>query len=116
MYMKWYHNVVRFLTYSPLSALRRLPFSCIVYFHLLLLIRIQPTLLHSSLDPSDVLLHVLPIQLCRLCVSWTIWIWIVQQTLDRCEDRCDIVRRRPAILEDVKAELAVRIHVWMEHS
>ena len=76
----------------------------------------QPALLDSSLDPPDILLHVLPIQLSRLGVGGAVRVWIVQQTLDRREDRGDIIRRRPAVLEDVKAELAVCVNVWMEHA
>ena len=39
----------------------------------------------------------------------------MQQALDRGEDRRDVVRRRPSILENVEAKLPVRVHVRMEH-
>ena len=40
----------------------------------------------------------------------------MQQTLDRRQDRSDVVRRRPPVLKNVEAELAVGVHVWMKHA
>lgn len=40
----------------------------------------------------------------------------MQQALNAGEDSGHIVRRAPAILENVEAELAVCVDVWVEHS
>ena len=40
----------------------------------------------------------------------------MQQTLNRRQDRGDIVRRGPPVLENVEAELAVGVHVGVEHA
>lgn len=40
----------------------------------------------------------------------------MQETLYTRQDRSDIVRRAPPILQDVEAELAVVVHIGMEHA
>lgn len=40
----------------------------------------------------------------------------MQQTLDARQDRRHIIRRGPAVLQDVEAELAVGVDVRMEHA
>jgi len=92
--------------YSSLSF--RLPDSC-------LLVVLQPAILDRRPHPSHVLLHVLAVKLRRLRVRGAVRVRIVQQALDGREDRRDVVRRRPSVLENVEAELPVRVHVRMEH-
>ena len=40
----------------------------------------------------------------------------MEKTLNARQDRGDIVCRAPSVLQDVKAELAVVVHVWVEHA
>lgn len=40
----------------------------------------------------------------------------MQQTLNRGKDGSNVVGRAPPVLEDVEAELPVRVDVWMEHA
>lgn len=35
--------------------------------------------------------------------------------LNRCQDGGHVIRRAPAVLEDVEAELAIGVHIWVEH-
>lgn len=81
-----------------------------------LLVVLQPAVLDCRPHPPHVLLHVLAIELRRLRVCGAVRVRIVQQALDGGQDRRDVVRRRPSVLEDVEAELPVRVHVRMEHS
>lgn len=39
----------------------------------------------------------------------------MQQTLDTGQDRRNIVSRAPAVLENVQAELAIRVDIRVEH-
>ena len=39
----------------------------------------------------------------------------MKETLDTCEDRCDIVCRAPSVLEDIEAQFPIRINIRMEH-
>lgn len=80
------------------------------------LLRIQPTLLHRRLHPPHIFLHILPIQLRRLCIRRTVWVRIMQQTLYTRQDRSNIIRRRPSILQNIETELAICVHVRVEHS
>lgn len=83
--------------------------------HFRFLFRIQPALLHRRLHSSHILLHILPIKLCGFRISWAIRVRVMQQTLYRCQDRGDIIRRGPSILEDVQTELAVGVYIRVEH-
>lgn len=76
---------------------------------------VLPALLHRLPDLFLVLLPILFEQICGLDVRRRAGIRVIQQTLDTRQDRRDIVRRTPSILEDVKAELACGVDVWMEH-
>ena len=96
------------------NTLRSIPL--LVHLHLLPFLWIQPTVLDRRLHPPNVLLHVLPVQLRRFRVRGAIWVRIVQQALDRRQDRGDVVRGGPPILEDVEAEFAVGVYVWVEHA
>ena len=80
-----------------------------------LLLRVQPTLLNSQLHPPNILLHILPIQLRRLRIRRTIRVRIVQQTLYARQDRSNVIRRRPPILQNIQTQLPIRIHVGVEH-
>jgi hypothetical protein len=80
-----------------------------------LLVVLQPAVLDSRSYPPHVLLHVLAIQLRRLRVCGAVRVRIVQQALDGGQDCRDVVRRRPSVLENVEAELPVRVHVRVEH-
>ena len=40
----------------------------------------------------------------------------MQQTLDRRQNRGDVVRRRPPVLKDVETEFAIGVHVRVEHA
>lgn len=84
--------------------------------NLILLLRVEPALLNSRPDAPDVLLHVLPIKLCSLGVGGAVRVRVVQEGLDGREDRGDVVGGRPAVLEDVEAQLAVRVDVRVEHA
>lgn len=81
-----------------------------------LLIRIKPALLDGRFDSPDVLLHVLAVQLRCLSVRRAVWVGVVQETLNGSEDGGYVVRRRPAILENVQTELAIGVDIWMEHA
>ncbi|KAI9069717.1 hypothetical protein FKP32DRAFT_42608 [Trametes sanguinea] len=83
--------------------------------HRLVLVRVEPALLDRRPHPAHVLLHVLPVELRRLRVRRAVRVRVVQERLDRGQDRRDVVRRRPPVLEDVQAELPVRVHVRVEH-
>lgn len=39
----------------------------------------------------------------------------MQQTLDRSQDGRDVIRRRPAVLQDVEAQFSVGVDVGVEH-
>ena len=45
-----------------------------------------------------------------------VWVWVVEEALNAGEDSSDIVCGTPAVLEYVQAQLAVRVHVRMEHA
>ena len=81
----------------------------------ILLVVLQPAILDRRSHPPYVLLHVLTIELRRLSIRGAVRVRIMEQALDRGEDRSDVVRRRPSVLENVEAELPVRVHVRMEH-
>lgn len=41
---------------------------------------------------------------------------VMQEALDTRQDGSDVVRRTPSVLQNVEAQLAVRIHVRVEHA
>lgn len=40
----------------------------------------------------------------------------MKKRLDRCEDGCDVIGWRPAVLQDVKTKFSVRVDIRVEHS
>jgi hypothetical protein len=42
-------------------------------------------------------------------------IWIIQQALHTRQNRHDIIRRTPPILQDIQTQLSIIVYVWMEH-
>lgn len=84
--------------------------------HSILLLWIEPALLHGSSNAPNVLLHILAIKLSRLRIGRAIRVRIMKEGLDGSEDGSDVVSGRPAILENVEAELAVGVDVGVEHS
>ena len=72
-------------------------------------------MLHDRGDSLLILSPVLLVQLCSDAVGRTVRVGLVQQTLDGGEDGGHVVRGRPAVLEDVKANAAIGIHVGVEH-
>jgi hypothetical protein len=39
----------------------------------------------------------------------------VQETLDAGQDRSNVIRGAPSVLQDVQTQFSVCIHVWVEH-
>ena len=99
---------------APSPPILRLPRRMLLHGSLLL--GVQPAVLDGGTHAPDVLLHVLPVQLSSLGVGGAVRVGVVQETLDGSEDGGNIVRGGPSILEDIQAELAVRVHVRMEHA
>jgi len=52
----------------------------------------------------------------RLRVRRAVRVGIMKQTLDARQDCSDVVCGRPSVLQDVKAELAVCVHIRVEHA
>jgi hypothetical protein len=48
-------------------------------------------------------------------VDARVWVRVVQKTLDTRQDCRYIIRRTPAVLQDIEAELAVGVDVRVEH-
>ena len=55
------------------------------------------------------------VKLCSHTVGRGVWVGLVQQGLNGGEDGRHVVGGGPAVLEDVQADPAVRVHVRVEH-
>lgn len=87
----------------------------------------------NATHPLDVFLHVVAIQIGCFCVCGAVRalveapkakrmigctpvrVWIVQQTLYARQDGGNVVRRTPSILQDIEAEFAIGVDVWVKH-
>lgn len=93
---------------------------------------VEPRLFNCDLDAAHILLHVLTVELRGLCIGGTsegsattgvkmvvgapVGVWVMKEALDGRQDGGDVVCGAPPVLEDVEAELAIGVNVWMEHA
>jgi len=88
--------------------------SILLWFHSTRFI-LFPTLFNEISNFSVVLFPVFLIETSCLVIRGGIWIWITKEWLDRSEDRGDVVRGTPLILEYVQADWSVCINIRVEH-
>jgi len=74
-----------------------------------------PALLYWFSNSLRVFSSIILVEIRRFYVGWRGCIWIVQKTLDACQDCRHIVCRTPSILQDIQAQFARGVYVGMEH-
>ena len=93
--------------------------SILLLFFIIIIIIVTPlvflTLLDTLAHTTAILLIVLAEHDGSGVIGWWIHIWIGEQRLDWCEDWADIVYWWPHVLQNVKADGAVRVNVRVEH-
>jgi hypothetical protein len=76
---------------------------------------VVPALLDRLPHSLGVLFAVVLVEIARLDVGRTARVGIVEQALHTRQDRRHVIGRTPAVLQDVEAQLAGRVDVWVEH-